>query len=200
MLPDFPEAKAMMQSQLLKWVRAQIPIISPILGQISHYTQHEGRRSELVREDRSVAETTMSAFRGSITFSRDEMRSFDLHSIQEKFQTLAEELATHQSTTLLKSVAEAAESVGNTVDGEGKPLTQEKFLDLFRKVQMEFDPVTEKVSAGFQFVMHPDTAAKVVPLVKEWEQDAEFVRRHEEIMEQQRTAWRVRESRRTLVD
>jgi hypothetical protein len=200
MLPDFPNAKVLMEEQLIRWVREQVPMISPILGQIKHYTQHEGRRSELIREDHSVAETTMSAFRGSIVITREEMRTFDLNVIQQKFQTLAEELASHQSTTLFETISQAASSVGNTVDAEGKPLTQEKFLELFRKIQLDFDPVTEKISPGFQIVLHPDTAAKIIPLVKAWEHDPAFIKKHEEIIEQQRVAWRARESRRVLVD
>lgn len=72
-------------------------------------------------------------------------------------------------------------------------------LEIFRTVEMEFDPKTLQLLPGFQFVMHPETAAKVVPKIQEWEKDPEFKAKHERIMERKREEWRDREARRKLV-
>jgi hypothetical protein len=75
--------------------------------------------------DQSVSDTNMQTFTGTLTFSREEMKTFDMEKVLAKLQALAEDLAAHQSETLFKVVGEAAQSVGNAIDGEGKPLTQD---------------------------------------------------------------------------
>lgn len=70
---------------------------------------------------------------------------------------------------------------------------------MMAKVEWSFDPETEEPT-GMSFVMHPDTAAKIIPLVKEWEQKPEFKARYEQLVERKREEWRARENRRKLVD
>lgn len=199
MLPDFPKVKQTAQAKIFRWIQAQVPVLAPFLGDTKRYVLHEGGGNKLIRADQSVAETTMIPFSSTLSLQREEMKRLDFEALHAKLLALAKELTANQSRTLFQAVGEAAESVGNTVDARGT-LTQEAFLDIFRKVQLSFEPDTEEISPGFQFVMHPETAAKIAPLVNDWEKDPEFNKRYEQIIDEQRTAWRVRESRRTLAD
>ncbi len=61
----------------------------------------------------------------------------------------------------------------------------------FRNVDMDFDPETLMPKPGFMWVMHPDTAATVVPKAKEWEKDPASQRRYEPILSTKREEWRV---------
>ena len=54
MFPDFPEVKAHFRGALIRWMQHQVPQIAPLLGEVGRFSQHEGRRGQLVREDLST--------------------------------------------------------------------------------------------------------------------------------------------------
>jgi hypothetical protein len=198
MLPDFPRVKAHLQSQLLRWVQAQVPVIAPILGQIRHYHQHEGRASLLARDDRSVAEMTFERKGFELVLDREGMKVTDMPGVYRKMAALAEDMAREQSTMLFAGVSKAVEEVGNTVS-TGGVFEPHHLLEGIDKMQMEFDPASGE-PVGQSFVMHPDTAAKLIPRMKEWEKDPQFVAEHARLLDKKRQEWRDRENRRKLVD
>lgn len=199
MLPDFPKVKAHLQSQLLRWVQIQVPVIAPVLGQVKRFQQHEGKDGILSRADKSTAEMKYQSMQFEFALSRDQMRTTDMDALFTQLTALAEHMAKEQSTMLIERVSEAAEGVGNTIDAGGRPFEQRHLLEMFEKVQTDFDPETEKPT-GQSFLMHPSLAAKVIPRAKEWEKDPNFVAEYERIMNKQREEWRAREDRRKLVD
>lgn len=199
MLPDFTKAKARANRDLLRWVQKQVPLVTPLIRGVQTFRQHEGRAGTIVRVDASEAPIEYKEEGFEFTLTRDEMRRFDLALIQQKLLELAKQLGQAQSKKMLEMAGRAADEVGNVVNAEGKPLTPEKFLEIFKKVQMDFDPQTLEPKPGFVFVMHPDMAAKIVPKVKEWEKDPKFNAEYERIIDENREAWRAREANRKLV-
>lgn len=199
MLPDFPHLKRRVNTRLLRFVREQVPILAPLLRDVSSYTQHEGRRGDLTRADASTDTTLFEAAQFRFELPREEMRGFDLESLRRRLTELAGQIAAHQSQLMLTRVGEAAAAVGNEVNvgGELKP---EHFLEMMRKVHVDFDPVTNKPKPGFSWVMHPDTATKVIAKVQEWEKDSTFMAELSRIEDQQREEWRAREARRILAE
>ena len=137
-------------------------------------------------------------FEFPLTLSREDFKRGDLSAVCEKLVDLAREMGEHQTKRMLEVVKEAADEVGNVVHADGE-LTQDKFLDIFRKVELDFDPKTLKLLPGFSFVMHPQMAEKVIPKVRGWEGDPEFTAKYEHIMATKREEWRDREARRKLV-
>ena len=198
MLPDFPSIKNHVRGVLLRWAQQQVPQIAPLLGEVGHFRQHEGKSGHLVRADESSETIDYPGSRFQLEITPEEMKELDLPGLFEKLRTLAEQIAEAQSKMMFAKVSEAVEQVGNTVSAEGdfKP---EHLSEMLSKVQMEFDPATEQ-PIGHSFVMHPDTAAKIIPKVKAWEQDPAFVAEHERILAKKREEWRARENRRKLVD
>jgi len=198
-LPDFPDLKRRVNTRLLRFVREQVPIVAPLLRDVSAYTQHEGRRGELTRADASTDTTLFKAAHFRFELPKEEMHTIDLASLRRRLIELAEQIAAHQSHLMLTRVGEAAAAVGNEVNvgGELKP---EHLLDVMRKVHVDFDPATNKPKPGFSWVMHPDTATKVIAKVQEWEKDPAFMAELSRIEDQQREAWRAREARRILAD
>lgn len=198
MLPDFPEIKAHVRADLLRWAKRQIPQIAPLLGEIRQFRQHEGKTGHLVREDQSseTLDYPMSSF--PIEITRDEMKVLDLPGLIGKFSRLAEQVAEAQARMTYAKVSEAAGAVGNTVSAGGD-FRPEHFFELLSKIAMDFDPETGE-PIGQTFVMHPDTAAKVIPLMQAWESDPSFVAEHQRILAVKREEWRAREDRRKLVD
>lgn len=199
MLPDFPAVKAHAQSHLLRWSLAQVPQLAPLLGQITHFHQHEGKSWDLTRSDKSTEEVVFTPARFEFVLTRDEMREIDLPGLFRKLTDMAQQMADAQESMMFAKISAAAESVGNTVNAGGD-FRPEHFLEMIEKVQTDFDPKTGELKEGQVFVMHPDTAAKVVPKVKEWEKDPEFKAAYDRIMDRKREEWRAREDRRKLAD
>lgn len=199
MFPDFTKAKAKVNRDLLRWVQQQVPALTPLIQGVATVRQHEGRSSKLVRVDRSEGEIEYHSESFEFSLDREEMKRFDLSAIQRKLTDLATRIGQAQTKRMLEVAGEAADSVGNVVDSGGN-MTADHLLEVLRKVEMDFDPVTLMPKPGFVWVMHPDTAAAVVPKAKEWEKDPAFQAEYERILRVKREDWRVREARRQLVD
>lgn len=199
MLPDFTRVKTRINRNLGRWVRQQIPIEAPLLKGVATFRQHEGRTSTIVRENGSEDPTDYQTFTGESVMNRDEMKRFDGETFHQKLRELAIQIGEAQTQGLLKAAGEAADSVGNVVRTGGE-LTPDKFFEVYRTVEMDFDPQTLQPTPGFVWVMHPDVAASVVQKVREWEKNPAFKAKFEKIMAAKREEWRDREANRKLVD
>lgn len=197
MLPDFERVKAYANRNLLQWVDRQVPAAAPLLQGVARFRQHEGRVVSIVRQDNSVDSTDFRSIHVECAISREEMKNCDLGTIRQKLVETANQIGQAQTQRMLEIAGQAADSVGNVVNADGE-LTPGKFLEAFRKVEMDFDPQTLKPKS--MIVMHPKAAAFLVPKVKEWEKDPKFKAEHERIMAVKRREWRDREANRKLVD
>ena len=198
MLPDYPSIKKKVDSLLRRYLKEEIDRRSPILKEIRQTIQHEGREGTYGDVDGRKSPIEYKEVAGSFTLTRDEMRRPNFQVVLSKFAEMAETFAAGKSKMLFATVSEAAESVGNVVDAKGK-LTKAAFLDLMRKMQLDFNPQTGKPKRP-TMVLHPDTLAKIKDELESWEQDPEFMAALAAIEEQKRLDWRDRESRRRLVD
>ena len=199
MLPDFTRAKTRFNRDLLRLLRKQIPAVAPLMQGVATLHQHEGKSGQIVRADGSEAPIDYEDVSCESVLNREEMKRFDQEVILQKLTEVAKQIGQAQTQQLLKTAGEAADSVGNVVHAGGE-LTPDKYLELFRKVERDFDPQTLQPKPGFVWVMHPDMAASVVPKVKEWEKDPAFNAEYERIMAVKREEWRDREANRKLVD
>lgn len=198
MLPDFTKAKAHANRDLLRWVRQQIPALAPLIQGVATFHQHEGRTGRIVREDESEDLINYSSASFEFVLNREEMKRFDPKTILQKLTEAANQIGQAQTQRMLEAAGEAAESVGNVVRTGGE-FTPDKYLEVFRKVEVDFDPQTLQPKPGF-LVMHPDIAASVITKVKEWKKDPTFKAEYERIIAVKREEWRDREANRKLVD
>lgn len=199
MLPDFTKAKARANRDLSRWANEQIRAVEPLLQGVSTTRQHEGKAGRIVRADETEASIDFCSVSSEFVQNREELKHSSIGTIQEKLLKVTKEIARAQVRQILAATGAAAESVGNVVDAEGE-LTQDKYLDMFRKIEMNFDPRTLQPSRGTTLVMHPELAASVVPKLKQWETDREFKAEYDRIIAAKREEWRDREANRKLVD
>ena len=199
MLPDFTKVKTRANRDLLRWVRKQIPAVTPLLQGVGTFQQHEGKIGKIVHADESEDSIDYQPASSEFVLNREEMKRFDLKALQQKLTEVANQIGRAQTQKMLEAVGEAAGSVGN-VGNAGGELTSDKFLEVLRRVEMDFDPQTLQPKPGWVWVMHPDMAASVVPKVNEWEKDPVFNAKRERIMVVKREEWRDREANRKLVD
>ena len=199
MLPDFKKAKDRANRLLIRWVRQEVPEVEPLLQGISTFVQHEGQAGTIVRQDASEDSFEFCSILTEFVQIRDEMKHFDPQALRKRILRVAEDLAQAQTRQMLRVAQEAAESVGSIVDIRGE-LTPDKFLEMLRRVEIDFDPKTLRPAAGTGLVMHPDTAAAVVPRMKQWEKNPSYTAEKEQIFAKKREDWRDREANRKLVD
>lgn len=198
MLPDFSKAKDRLRRDLLKRVKQQIPAFTPILQGVSTFRQHEGRSGNIIRTDKS--EGSIEYHHSSFEFvtHRDEMRTLDINALQQKLMDLAKRVAEAQEKDFLQFVTRTADSTGNVIKSDGD-FTPDQLLELISRIPEDFDPETLQPERGAMFVLHPETAAKILPQAKEWEKDPKFKVKLESITNKKREAWRDREANRKLV-
>ena len=199
MLPDFTRVKTRANRDLLRWAHQQVPAVAPLLQGVATVRQHEGRVGRIVRQDESEASIDYCSVSCEFVLKREEMKHFDLKTIQQKLIEAANQIGQAQTRQMIVVAGEAAESVGNVVDAGGE-LTPDTFLELFRRVEMDFDPRTLKPRPGSTLIMHPEVAALVESKVKEWEKDPMLKAEYERIIAMKREEWRDREANRKLVD
>jgi hypothetical protein len=199
MLPDFPEAKERALRLLLKWVQDQVPILTPLLAGVGHFRVHEGKLPKDPRLDKREDGKPFGQIEYELTLKREDMKRVDIPLIQQKLLDLAKHIGESQTKHLLEVVSLAADDAGNVVNARGE-FTAEKFLEIFERVDMDFDHKTLEPTPGWSFVMHPDMAKEMIPKIQQWERDPQFRADHERIIQSKREAWRDREARRKLVD
>ena len=199
MLPDFPAAKLRMDRAFRGFVRQEVIRRSPVLGEVSRISQHEGNRWAIGEPTARGEGTNYRKLEAEFTMSREEMKSGGMEAVRSKYEQVAEVFAEDQTKDMFAKVSAAADSVGNVVRAEGAPLSQEHLLELFERVEADYDPET-KEPKNMSFVMHPDMARKVIPKVQEWEKDPEFQKKLKEVHERKYREWLDRESCRRLAD
>lgn len=111
---------------------------------------------------------------------------------------MAEQFAEQQAKLMFTRISEAVEQVGNVVSAGDRGLN-EAFLDMQRRLDVDFDPDTLEPKNQV-LVIHPDEADKFMSEAAKWEKDPDFVAEMEKIRQQQIEAWRARENHRKLVD
>ena len=111
---------------------------------------------------------------------------------------MVEEIAQKQTEMLLAGASRAAESVGNTVNVGGS-LQPEHFLDMLRKIRMDFDRTTGEPRYP-SLVVHPSQLPAIQAKMTEWDADPRLVEEKRKIIEAKREEWRAREDNRKLVD
>ncbi|MXX71878.1 MAG: hypothetical protein F4205_08420 [Gemmatimonadetes bacterium] len=198
MFPDYPSIKTKVNSLLIRYVRHEMVRYSPILREIRQTVQHEGHEHAYGDVDGRESPIDYQEAAARFSLTRDEMRRSDFQPIMSKFAKMAETFATQQSKMLFATVSKVTASTGNVVATRGG-LSKETFLEMERKRQWSFNPQTGEPRPP-ALVLDPDTLAKIKNEWESWQQDSEFKAALSAIEQQQRLAWRDRESRRRLAD
>lgn len=197
MLPDFPKQKAVLSTIFMDYLRARTN------GQLGPFTDtprhshHEGNQWALKREDGSEQTIEYKPFSSYLQIDLREVPHLKLSDILQKLDKVAEDMAMQMGSAMFNTIMQGAEEVGNTVDLRGQQLTPDAFLDTLRMIEMSFD---EGGKPALQIAMNPATAEKFRAVSSQWDQDEEFHRKFDRLMEQKRQEWRDREADRKLVD
>ena len=120
-------------------------------------------------------------------------------AVFEQVPVIAAQMIDSQVQMLRRGVDAAVEHTGNAVHAAGAPFSQDLYLEMLQKVQIQFD---DDGRPSIPSLFHPDPAfqARMEARLSEWMQDPTFRDRIEAAITKQRQDWNDRESNRKLVD
>jgi hypothetical protein len=159
--------------------------------------QHEGCRTRHISHDGHERVFEPKRHEASTTFSRDEVVEADMETLVAKFDRAAEEMAASSTRHFLQRIEETAREVGNVYDMRGGRLTLDAMLKGLEMIEIDFDETGKPQLPSL--VVNPAMVPRLKELQAESDQNPEYKRKWDEIIERKREAWRAREADRRLV-
>ncbi len=198
MIPDFPGEKQKIMAFWNWYLGEKHKQLLGIMGQIPSHMNHEGHRWTLSRSDGTEDESQYNNIQGTITIDASEVPQLTPVKIREKMDQVAEEMARQTIQGMIAEINRVTESVGNSINAGGQPLTQELFLQMLERIDLNFDENGKWLPPTM--ILSPEMLEKSKEKFMTWDKDPEFLARQEEIVVRKREDWRDRENRRKLVD
>ena len=198
MIPDFSQEKEKIMQFWNKYLITKNQELLGFLGKLPAYRNHEGHQWALNRADGMEDNQPYLQIEGLMTVEISEVPSLTPDKIREKLDKIADDMARQISQGMFAEISRVTKEVGNEVNAEGKPLSQDLFLQMLEKMDLDFDengnlnPPT--------IVMHPDLWKAKKEEIKSWETDEKFLSKQKRLIEKKKEEWRDRENNRKLVD
>jgi hypothetical protein len=195
MLPDYTETKKLFGRFFQAYMRQKARTLSP-LADVQTRFLHEGRGMRVKRPDDSESNSEVQLFSSTMEVRIDEIPNLTLERAITKFDEMVLDMVRQQTGFALGRISEEIPST-QTVDAKGKTLGAEVVLEMLEAIQLEFYPdgrPHELHVVGGLF-----TSERMRAIDEEFANNPELRRRHDELMEKKREAWRAREASRKLV-
>jgi hypothetical protein len=198
MLPDFPTQKARLLRFWTAYLRQKQREYLGYFATAPSYTHYEGDRWTIQREDGTSSESTYREIDAEMSIPTNAVQNLTPDKIAQQLDSVAEKLAKQIHQGIMEGLNRAIEQAGTGLDAKGSPPTKELFLEMLDRMLLPFDKDGNFIPPTI--LMPPKMWETHKEEMQSWEKDPEFSARHEEIVEKKREEWRVRESRRKLVD
>lgn len=194
MLPTYPKLEAYRSRLNQDRVRATVRTLAPMIGLVKAHIQFEGRHSAIQRESGELDETPITSASGEVSIKFVDLADFTETLVENHLDDMSEQLARSMSEHFQQRMREVTEKVGNVVDGQGQPFSEELFLDVIEKMEHSFG--TDGTWQPPTMIVGPGMAEK---LAAAGDMSPEGNRRLKAILERKRDDFRRREAARILV-
>jgi hypothetical protein len=195
MLPDLPTVKQNVMAAIANFLSMRIRQRLGIFGEIPHQRLHEGDRMRIIRADGSVEESAPHRSSAEDSIPTEEVPLLTPEERLRRIEILAENMARQMRQHMHDSICKTLDDHGQSVDLRGQPFGPEALLEVFAKIQMEFDETGNPDG----LCMTPDMTEQWDRLQQQIESDTCLQRRFDELLERKRGEWRDREAARKLV-
>lgn len=197
MLPDLPKLKADIESIFMRRFRMKVNGLMGIFGETPRQVIHEGNRAIIIREDGSTDEIVTNPASVELTIQCQDVPTLTIEDRLRQLDAMAEDMASHISSNLFKTLNETLEKAGQTVNHKGKPLNPEAVLDALSKTCLEFDQAG--VHRDLSIVVGPELLPKAKEVWEQLRSDPVLRKKYEELMIRKWMEWRDKETSRKLV-
>lgn len=197
MLPDYPAVKRDMSSRLRDYFEAQVGRHWGLFNEVRHVRYFEGDTHSITREDGTVEKREFNTVASEVTIEASELPKLSLESALEKLDVAAADMARQNAELFYGTISEAVEKVGNVLDAEGRRISAAMILEMYEKLQIDFD---RRGRPNLQQIhLPPELGERAEEALKELFDDPEMRRQFEALIKAKREEWRAREARRRLV-
>jgi hypothetical protein len=197
MLPAFPKieaARSRINRQIIEQLTAQL---SPILREIDRHIQFEGRETTIFRYDDTVGHSALDPVSAEVVVHRIPLEKFTNEELFAKLKHIAEQMAKGISANFYAEMERATTEVGNVVDGQGQPLSEELILKAIEKIEHTFEP--DGSWNPPTLLVHPDVFNQLMRSANARGSDSSgFDRSLKKILDEKRDDFRRREADRIL--
>lgn len=193
MLPDFPAIKRRYSEAFIRYIKKKQKA-HPFLGQIRQHVVPEGNRMKMIREDGEEDGLNFERISHKVSVTPEDIITKGPAAFIEPAEEVAQALMEQQESLFFRRLNESVQKVGNVVDGGGKKFTFDTYLELLKKVDIDFDE--NGIPRIPQLLVGSEAYERLSKLVPQWMEDPAF----KELMRVKKKEWHDRESNRKLVD
>ena len=193
MLPDFPKVRENANEMLRRWFERHRAAHTGIMREIKAVVMREGNRMRLLRSDGSVDRRALKKMGAAIRLEKNDLDKKGLKAVLEAVQKAAADLGRKQSKFFFQQLHETLEEAGQVGDAGGKPFTFDRMLEALEMVDIDFDEQGQPMWPTFV------CGRALYETAQKWVLTDEQKKKHEELTERKRLAWREREGNRRLV-
>lgn len=197
MLPEFPKTAADLLKFSAMRIESRRKEISPITDIGIQTVAHEGRDFSYEQEGTGIVSDTYREFKVPVEIRLDEIPGLTGKAFESKLENIANEQAKLMSDFVYSRIDQTTEQAGTRVNAGNQPPSKELWLELLERMELSFD---NSGNPDFTFFAHPIMAEEMSKRWEEWEQDADFIDKHNDLLRRKREAFLDRESNRKLVD
>ena len=140
---------------LLRRFRLQAQSGTPLEHMGTYITLHESKEFSYPQEGFGTIADKLEEFQVPITLKYEEIPNLTFQDIVAKVDGWAKDLGRMLSKQMYAKIDEATEKAGTALDAGGKELSQEMMLEMFEKVELDFDASGKPTHV---FVAHPTMA------------------------------------------
>ena len=197
MLPDFPKIKKKHGEAINKYLKDLIHQDPLFLGiRVEHH--FEGSRMSYKTVEGEPNETEYQAASSEFQIKKEDVIAKGAMAYVENLRDAAEEMKRQKAGYLFEKMKEVTDKTGNVVNGKGQPFSFELFVEMIKKIWIDFDEDGKPIMPTM--VVSPELGEKLRVILPEWEKKPEYKKIIDDIIEKKRKEWNDRESHRKLVD
>lgn len=197
MLPEFPRtASEILKYALMRMTKRRIEL-DPITNIGIQTVAHEGAGFSYEQMGTGIVEDTYHEFALPVEVMLSEVPTLIGKNFEDKLERLAEAQGKMMTDFVYSRLDASLKQAGTSVDAGGKPLSKEALLEMFDRMDIDFD---HSGNPEFEWHSGPGMAEYMAAQWKEWEQDRDFMAKYKMLMDRKREAFLDRESHRKLVD
>lgn len=198
MIPDFPKEKQKISSMWNQYLNSKMTELTGPMNLAQTYRHYEGNQWQLTRTDKTIDDSNYMEISSNLSIENDEIPKLTSKQIKEKLDKVAEDMASQLMQNVIGKIAQAADSVGNSINANGKPFSPELFLQLLECMDHSF--AEDGTWLPPTLIVAPDFMKKNKPIIEGFENDTNFLVKRDSIINRKREEWRDREASRKLVD
>jgi hypothetical protein len=197
MLPDFPKLKFDLLGCLKLFLESRMLEHLGPLSESRRVRYFEGQKRQMIR--RSGERETVEPFdlSSTLTFKDDELPTLTLDNLLQRLDSAAKGMAGQMATHVHESISEVADRVGNAIDANRKKVSAEMILEMFSKIDIEFDDNGRPLMPSLH--CHPNQGKAVRMAMEQLDDSPDLRKQWQELMITKKEEWRVREASRKLV-